>query len=104
MSNRNYKGFTPGPIEFDGSGGGGGSDFTPENTGTEGDVLTKTATGYAWQVPSPSYGPVPQSLTLNDRLSMTTEVVQTENSGDSSGGGENSGGSGGSSSEPIFYN
>jgi hypothetical protein len=100
MSNRNYKGFTPGPIEFDGSGGGGGSNFTPENTGTEGDVLTKTATGYAWQTPSPYYDPVPQSLTLNDRLSMTTEIVQGENSG-----GENSGGSGGGSpSEPIFYN
>ena len=54
---------------------GGGNEFEPENTGTLGDVLTKTATGYAWQTPS-EYGPVQQSLTMNDTLRETTNLTQ----------------------------
>lgn len=53
-----------------------GKEFEPENTGTLGDVLTKTATGYAWQTPS-EYGPVQQSLTMNnDTLRETTNLTQ----------------------------
>lgn len=55
---------------------GGGNEFEPENTGTLGDVLTKTATGYAWQTPS-EYGPVQQSVTMNnDTLRETTNLTQ----------------------------
>lgn len=54
----------------------GGNEFEPENTGTLGDVLTKTATGYAWQTPS-EYGPVQQSVTMNnDTLRETTNLTQ----------------------------
>ena len=54
---------------------GGGNEFEPENTGTLGDVLTKTATGYAWQTPS-EYGPVQQSLSMNDTLRESTNLTQ----------------------------
>ena len=45
-------GITPGPVKFDNMEPNDVKQFNPSNTGTEGQVLTKTNNGYNWQTPS----------------------------------------------------
>ena len=45
-------GITPGPVKFDNMEESDVKQFTPSNTGTEGQILTKTSNGYNWETPS----------------------------------------------------
>lgn len=45
-------GITPGPVKFDNMEPNDVKQFTPSNTGTTGQVLTKTNDGYNWATPS----------------------------------------------------
>ena len=45
-------GITPGPVKFDNMEPNDVKQFNPSNTGTEGQILTKTNNGYNWETPS----------------------------------------------------
>ncbi len=44
-------GITPGPVKFENMEPNDVKQFTPSNTGTEGQILKKTSNGYNWQTP-----------------------------------------------------
>ena len=86
-------GITPGPVKFENMEPNDVKQFTPSNTGTEGQILTKTSNGYNWKTPpdvkefTPSNtGTTGQVLTkTNDGYNWATP------SGGGGGGGSNIG-------------
>lgn len=80
---------TPGPVKVNIMEEGDIQQFTPSNTGTEGQVLIKTENGYEWGDVSGASNYHTSTSTFNGSsatLTSSVEVVQGENNSSSSGG------------------